>query len=211
MSSDWTTITTDFPQQPSMLKSHELQKAISQELHGLSLSADLKTRLAGGCHFAALEHHSGIALLFSMQVCSPAFALLRPLFEAYVRGAWLSDCATDIEIADFASGNWQKTPLIDALIKRLEQTPTFSDEILSKSKTMNWEAFCGFTHSGIQQVGLCLTSDSIEINCSAEQIDDALNFAGACAIMAGHAVATLADNVQVAGRIRELGKAFLDG
>jgi hypothetical protein len=196
----------------SVTKGVALITAISDQVHDLSIPNDSRTNLAARCHFTAMEHHAGIALLFSVGHPAPALALLRPIFEAYIRGIWLSGCASDAGIADFQSGNWRKIPPIKTLVLSIERTATFIDTgTLGESLSANWETLCGFTHTGIEQLQMCLSSDAIERSCSDEQIDEASNFASACAIMAGIATAALAGNDQIAKQILEIGKVFMDG
>jgi hypothetical protein len=177
-------------------------------MHGLSMSAELRTHLAAACHFTAIEHHCGIALLFSAGHPAPGLALPRPVFESYIRGVWLSDCATDGEIDDYSAGNWRKMPPIKTLVESLEATPTFNDGILSQSLKANWEIMCGYAHAGIEQLSISSTGNAIERNCTIEQIDEALDFAGACAVMAAIAIASLAENSAVANKLMGLAVAF---
>ena len=206
-----TTITSDSTQSLSMVKADALRRAIGEAVVGLKIPVELKSRLSAGCHSAALQNHAGIAVLFSLGLHAPAFALLRPAFESYVRGIWLSDCAKQVEISDFATGAWQKVPSMGNMVDQLESTASFGTGILTQSFSSNWETLCGFTHSGIEQVQMHISGGDIESNCSPEQIDEALNFAGACAVMAGIAMATLADDLEAAKRIRNIAREFAEG
>ena len=97
------------------------------------------------------------------------------------------------------------------LLKQLEETAEFDSNIISNAHGKNWAALCGLTHTGIQQVLMCLSSDAIERNCSNELINEAMGYAGAYALLAGIGVARLADDAELAGRLLELGKAFVSG
>jgi hypothetical protein len=192
----------------SAIRAVSLGTDLSNEIGGLSMPSGLRTRLAAACHFTAMEHHCGISLLFSAGHPAPALALLRPVFESYIRGVWLSDCATDSEIEEYTAGNWKRMPPIKALVERLEAIPTFDTGILSQSLSANWETMCGYTHTGIEQVGISSSNNAIERNCTSEQIDEALDFAGACAIMAALAIAALAENAALAKKLMGLAMAF---
>lgn len=208
MNTEPTTITTSNQQRPSIRAAISLMGDLSHETSKLSVPNNVRSRLAAGCHFVAAEHHAGIALLCSVGHPASALALLRPAFESYVRGVWISECATDAQIADFQSGKSRSIPAIKAQIEAIEKTPTFDSGILGRSHSENWHTLCGFAHTGIEQLQMCMTRSAIERNCTGEQIDEALAFAGACAIMASIAVATLAGDDQIALRILEFGKAF---
>jgi hypothetical protein len=192
----------------SAIRAVSLGTDLSNEIGGLTMLSGLRTRLAAACHFTAMEHHCGISLLFSAGHPAPALALLRPVFESYIRGVWLSDCATDSEIKEYTAGNWKRMPPIKALVERLEAIPTFDTGILSQSLSANWETMCGYTHTGIEQVGISSSNNAIERTCTSEQIDEALDFAGACAIMAAIAIAAMAENASVANKLMGVAMAF---
>jgi hypothetical protein len=192
----------------SAVRAVALGSELSQEIQSLEIQANLRTHLAAACHFTAMEHHCGIALLFSAGHPAPALALLRPVFESYIRGVWLSDCATDTEIKEYKAGNWKKAPPIKAMVERLEETPTFDTGLLSKSLLANWQNMCGYAHTGIEQIRISTSGNTIERNFTSEQVDEALDFAGASAIMAAIAIAALAENVAVANKLMGLAVAF---
>ena len=194
-----------------MVRADTLRRAIGEAVVSLQIPAQLKSRLSAGCHSAAMQNHAGIAVLFSLGLHAPAFALLRPAFESYVRGIWLSDCAKQAEISAFVAGVWQNVPSMGNMVDQLESTASIGTGILKQSFLSNWETLCGFTHSGIEQIQMHISTGAVESNCSPEQIDEALNFAGACAAMAGIAMATLADDLEAAKRIRNIAREFAEG
>jgi len=102
------------------------------------------------------------------------FALIRIQFEAYIRGEWLSVCATDLEVAKFLRGD--EPPKLSAMISALEQTAAFQDQILSKIKTTSWASMCGYTHTGGLHVQRYLTPESIESSFARTEILEVLNF-----------------------------------
>jgi hypothetical protein len=55
----------------------------------VTLPPGLPGHVAGACFAIVQEHHHGIIRLLEMGLNSPAFVLLRPTFETYVRGEWL--------------------------------------------------------------------------------------------------------------------------
>ena len=194
-------------QAASIQTAKQLAHDIANAVNDLTLQADDRSRLAAACYFAALDHHEGITILFDSGVPSPALALLRPLYEAFIRGSWLHGCASESELNAFKDG--KEPPKINELLRRLEMTAEFDSNILSNAHGPNWAALCGLTHTGIQQVLICLSSDGIERNCSNELTDEAMGYAGAYALLAGIGVARLADDAALAVRLLELGKAFV--
>ena len=103
-----------------MLTDDEIARAGSyvEELrvsvHNLDVPSDSRTRAAGSCFAIAQEHHHAIVRLTEWKLFAAAFALIRIEFEAYVRGEWLSLCASDSVIDAFLRGN--EPPRIDCLL-----------------------------------------------------------------------------------------------
>jgi hypothetical protein len=194
-------------QAASISRAKQLANDIAIAVNDLTLQVDDRTRLAAACYFVALDHHEGITILFDNGVPSPALALLRPLYEAFIRGSWLHECASECELNAFKNG--KDPPKIKELLERLERTAAFDSKILSNEHGKNWAVLCGLTHTGIQQVRMCLSGDAIERNCSNELIDEAMGYAGGYALLAGSGVARLADDTALEAHLLELGKAFV--
>lgn len=76
----------------------DLIQWIDDHTAGLSLPADERSQLAVGCFDVALEHQAAMVLLHHSGLYGSALALLRVLSESVVRGLWLHDCATDVEL-----------------------------------------------------------------------------------------------------------------
>lgn len=57
-----------------------------------------RNRVVAALFHLSLEHHGSIHLLVQHKHNGSAFALLRPQFEAYVRGLWFMKCATQEQL-----------------------------------------------------------------------------------------------------------------
>ena len=82
-------------------KSEDLIKWLINFIDHLSIPSNDRVRIAASCLDAAMEHHRSIVLTTTASYYGSAFALLRIEFEAYIRGAWLSNCASDSEVERF--------------------------------------------------------------------------------------------------------------
>ena len=183
--------------------SQSLADQISSELHDLEFSGTLRSRLSAACYFASLDHQTGIAVLFERGIQSPALALLRPLFESYIRACWLFDGATEVQIGFYRER--KPIPRIETLVTHLEQTEPFAGvNALSASHTRNWKTLCGFTHGGIELAMRNMSADSIERNCPDDEVGEALAFADAIALLSAVGVARIADNRALAMRLLDL-------
>ena len=71
----------------------------------LTVPNDDRSRLSLGLLQLVQEHHASIVILIQHQQYGSAFALLRPLYEAYVRGVWLAQVASDREFSREIKGS----------------------------------------------------------------------------------------------------------
>ena len=156
---------------------------IDQHTSGLTLPADERSLLAAGCFDVALEHQGAIAVLYNAQLHGSAFALLRVLAEALVRGLWLLNCASETELQKFKKGKVDKT--FDELVKEVEATFGATNGALSGFKKSAWAALNGFTHTGFHQVSRRHTAGRVEGSYPDQELAKALGVAGALGLIAG--------------------------
>ncbi|GMT42456.1 MAG: hypothetical protein IEMM0002_0867 [bacterium] len=100
----------------------------------------------------SIEHHGGISILVANKHYGSAFALLRPQFEAFVRGAWYLHCANDKQVAGYQE--YEEPPRIKELIADIKNTPDCKNlgDVLEEIKKKIWDILCGYTHGGYYQV-----------------------------------------------------------
>lgn len=171
---------------PQAAREHErlvqLVKWIEDNTRGLAFPTDDRTLLAIGCLDVAVEHQAAIALLTDASLHGSAFALLRSLAEAFVRGVWLHECATDKQLAEFKLGKFDKrfADLIDEYEVKIG-TPS---GVMSQFKATAWKALNGFTHTGFHQVSRRHSPGRLEGNYPDKEISDALGVAGALGLIA---------------------------
>ena len=149
----------------------------------------------------ALEHQKAIVLLIAKNLHGSAFALVRPLFETYVRGLWLHRCATDADLGKFVKG--QDIGKFGDLCAAVEWLDGFKDGVLSDVKERSWSAMSGFTHTGMEQIARRYTEETIEANYDEGEILEALNFACGIGWLAAIAICDLAGNVELANTVLE--------
>ncbi|MGC4395161.1 DUF6988 family protein [Hydrogenophaga sp. T2] len=141
-----------------------------------------------GCLDVAIEHQAAIALLTGASLHGSAFALLRSVAEAFVRGVWLQACATEEQLADFKLGKFHKH--FADLINEYEAEIGTPSGVMSQFKASAWKALNGFTHTGFHQVSRRHSPGRLGGNYSEEEISDALGVAGALGLIAaGHLMA----------------------
>ena len=166
------------------------------------MPSNLRNRMAGACFAITLEHHQAVTVLAAQKqpLYASAFALVRPAYESYVRGMWLSHCAEDTQVETFANDG--KIPGMGSLARAVEIAGNL-DPQLSGIYTRNWSAFCSFTHSGGLHAQRWNTPEAIEPNFSDVEVREALQFTSAMALLAAIGVASLVSNESLAHELLE--------
>jgi hypothetical protein len=180
-----------------LAQAFDLHDWITKRLDGLEISRERRILLAVSCYDVVLEHHIGIVTLTRSGINASAFALVRPLFETFIRGVWLRHCATDEEIELYVNDKldhqfWQ-------LLKAVESIEGFEDGVLSGLKKNAWRAMNSYTHGGIQQAGRRTSGSYIEPNFPAEEVAEVIKLAGSFALFAFQQVAIEAKRMDLAG------------
>jgi hypothetical protein len=190
-----------------MLTTEELERAGSyvEELRlsvdGLSLPSSNRMRAAASCFAIAQDHHHAIVLLIQEKLFASSFALLRIEFEAYIRGEWLSQCASDPIIDSFLRG--KEPPKVDCLLAELEMLESFNEKRLSQIKQQTWKSMCAYTHTGGLHVQRWNTEDGIEANYTRDEVLKVLKFAEIIASCTVIGFARLASDNELAARTLE--------
>ena len=189
-------------------KSEELIQWLDQQIDGLEISSEERTRLAAGCLDMALEHQKAIVLLVANKFYGSAFSLVRLIFEAYVRGVWLQICATDAEIEAYKNDKLKKN--FASLIQDIENCDGFNEKVLSTAKTTNWISMNSYTHSGYLQTVRRNKEETIEPNYTEEEINEVLNIANALGMLSALQVSLLAGKKEIANGMLEKSKTIFD-
>lgn len=174
---------------------------VQQHVDGLTLAVPGKrSNLSGGCLHASIEHGMAILILVDKGLCGSALALMRLQFEAYVRGLWLAQCASDSEVDKAAQ---DKFPQIDRIIAHLEKPGLLDSSFLSTIKRDSWKPLNSLTHTGYQQIGPRLNKGSIGSYFDDDQIRKALDWAEALILLGAVVFAGLAQDDQLAHDLLE--------
>ena len=168
---------------------------------GSSFSTTNRTRVSVSLHHLCIEHHTGIHTLVDHGVLGSGFALFRPQFEAYVRGAWYCFCASDDEIMRFLRG--AEPPRIDRLIEQLESRGAFDQGTLRRMKSELWRSLCDFTHGGSIQVKARNTRDEVVRNYKLEHVAGLLTASATLSLLAGVGIAAAIDSESLATKLHD--------
>jgi hypothetical protein len=179
---------------------------LALKIEGLEFPASDRNRVAAACFHQALEHHEAIVRLVRLRLYGSAFALVRPLFESYVRAIWLGKCANDSDLGRFHKGKLNKE--FGALVSDIEAHEGYNVGVIARVKSASWRAMNDFTHGGPLQIIRRITNDSIAANYANDEVAEALSFAGAIGLLATSEIALLANRIDIATGLLEDMKMF---
>lgn len=186
----------------TLRRSEEWMESCVAVVNTLTVPATNRSRVAAALHQLSIEHFTGIHVLVGTGVHSAAFALYRPQFEAYLRGAWYHRCATDRQVANLIRGSEPPSP--GEQMAALEKSGAFDPGSLLRLKKMTWKNLCDFTHGGSIQVKVrAATVGEIAEDFKPEHVASLLDASATTALLAGVGMAAVADNEGVAVKLRD--------
>ena len=157
-----------------------------------------RVQLASACWDVTIEHSMAILELVHARLHGSALALVRPMYEAYIRGMWLMYAAT---VEDIDRAGRDEFPLNSAIVTALEKSPHFPSNPFSDVNVQSWKRLCSYTHTGYQQIGARLTPQGLGCNYQDSEILEALLWADMIALAAVAAVAIEAQNDPLAKEV----------
>lgn len=165
---------------------------IHQQLDGRrlqELSTSKRVQLATSCWHVAIEHHQSIVILVAEGQHGSALALIRPAFEAYIRGLWLMHAASD-EAVDRA-GRDDFPNDVNQLLREVEASGHLTRGALRSIKNSAWKRLCSLTHTGFRQIGARLTAEGLGSRYERAELLQALSWANTLGLLSAEAFAYL--------------------
>ena len=102
-----------------------------------------------------------VLLVDEHELHGPAYPLVRPLFESYVRGLWILRCASDKEIVEFLQ---DKCPTFPKLTRAIGDCAPEHYDWIQDIRQGNLKIFHSFTHGGGTHVWRRHETGSVEAN-----------------------------------------------
>lgn len=103
----------------------------------------------------ALDLTDATIILIQHDLPGPALALSRPMFEAYVRGLWVSKCADDAQVEHIRETEgfqpWRVRELIEGLSKTATEESEWINRTNNEISTLNDLAHGGWSHISRRQ------------------------------------------------------------
>ena len=175
-------------------ESERILKWVPSKISGMNipqLPDDKRSQLASACWHVAIEHSQAIVVLVHETLHGSALALMRLLFEAYVRGMWLMHAATNDDID--RAGRDQFPNDFNRIVAELDEKFP-SSRPFSAVKNQTWKRLCSFTHTGYQQIGARFTPKGLGYAYQESEILYALHWADMLTLLVVVAFANLTEN-----------------
>ncbi|MBZ0092882.1 MAG: hypothetical protein K8F27_11780 [Sulfuricellaceae bacterium] len=172
-------------------RAKELGMWLHERTNGLNLPQNDRIRIGGTVLHLALEHYDAIIVLIDARLYGSAFSLARLLLEAYVRGAWLLNVASDTERQSYMKG---KCPDFYKLLDAIGDDPETGGAWIKGTKEKNWTQFNELTHGGACHVIRRNTEEAIESAYPEEELSRLLEFSGEVAIRVAAELFAVADD-----------------
>jgi hypothetical protein len=170
---------------------------IAKQTDGMPLPTARRARLAVSCLDLAIEHQAAIALLAEQLLWGSAYALLRCLLDALVRGVWLARCATDDDLDSFELAGLRRRSF-DDLVGDVERALGNSRGALSKLRESSWAIFSDCTQTGLQDTRSRHGPINTAPNYPAAETEQALKLATALGLLAATELANVSGHRSVA-------------
>jgi len=125
---------------------------IETELVGLEFKQNDRNNLSAALFDICLDHANAIVALIEKKkpIIPSAYALVRPMFESFIRAAWLQHCATDKQIKKIIKKDSFPLSLREMLeaVEKENKWPKTLTKIMKKAiKNMH-----SYTHGGMQLI-----------------------------------------------------------
>ncbi len=172
-----------------MNKSKESLLLLENALNNINLPRTNRVMIASSYYSICMEHYRSILSLIELRLYSSACALLRCLFESYVKGLWFYYCSEEKDIGLLRNDKFEKK--FSVLVKDIESKKIKG---LSTAKKNNWGTLNGLTHSGAGQISRRISGDNIGSNFDEDFIKDTISFANNYGLLVAGELALISDD-----------------
>lgn len=148
--------------------------------HATVITSPSNRHSVAAAYFAlSIEHREAVVLLLERGAFSSAFALVRPAYEACMRGFWALSLADDQHITALLTQN--VAPKAENILSGLAKK--YPNSLFGTLKT-SWKAMCDFTHGGGLQISHWLNGNGIGPTHSEEDALEILRYVDCVAVLA---------------------------
>jgi len=181
---------------------------IDNKLDGLALDGDVRSRVFNVLLHLSLEHYSSTILLMRSRMNGSAAALLRPQYEAFMRGLYYLQCASEKEIELFIEGKEPKK--LYKIVEQLESNFAIENNPITNIYSSLKRKMHGFTHGGLEQLQRRFNGSEIIGNYSDEACLQIITLSHILAIYAATFTAAAANKEELASEfVKEVNNLYV--
>ena len=174
-------------------KSDEVGEWLNSNAYDFTFQLTKRTRLAVNYFYVALEHHKAIVLLISQDCCGSAYALVRPLVETYIKGAWITDCADETDL-DYCIKKGKPKKGFVQLMKDIEHEDGQDTGGHSMIQRKAFSGMSDYVHTEKMQLSRHGKDDRIAPNFSDEETIRILIWVNFLGLLAGYTMNSASDS-----------------
>jgi hypothetical protein len=174
---------------------------VNSVIAGIQTTTTPRRRVVLGFFHLGLEHFSAIHTLLQTNHPGSALVLVRPQFEAFIRGTWYWHCASDEQLGAFTAG--ESPPRIDVLLDQLDQFQGYAPGNLKAVKQEVWGVMNDYTHGGTSQITGQNSLEDIGCNYPEEQLVGAIQTAANMVLLLGLVLAEVVNDAAVSQQLME--------
>lgn len=164
----------------------------------LSIPSTIRHRVSLAYFDIVMENHAAIVLLIESRQYSPAYSLLRVIYESFVRGKWISKCASDDFLENFEK---KEFPYLYEQLQEIKEIDASTSRVLSNLKNRAIKAMHDYTHIGHRAIGRRFNNAILCANYDDDEILEVLNFANAFGFIAALSACDVMDNSELSNII----------
>jgi hypothetical protein len=151
-----------------LANTRNLLAIVDKEIDGIEFEATDRNRVSGALFDVAHDHAKAIVVLLENRIYASVYALARPLFESFVRAAWIQHCACEDEISHVIEKDEFKLNF-GQMLDAVEQKQEWEKTLMQVKKSV-WKSMHSYTHGGIQLISRRLRDGAIEHNLDEQEI-----------------------------------------
>jgi len=175
---------------------------IDIELCGLSYVADGRNDLSIALFDIAIEHSKAIVLLFDNSLYASSYALVRPMFESFIRAEWIQHCAYDEQITCIREKD--VFPLsLGKMLESVEEAKSWP-ATLSNIKKVALKNMHSYTHGGSQLIARRFNNCDLVHTVDSEELDGVKQFVAIIAFLSFNEIVLIAKTPNKDNFIKEL-------
>ncbi|AYO10107.1 hypothetical protein D0784_12175 [Vibrio campbellii] len=165
----------------ALVRYTKLLNFIEVKLNGIQITENSSNvKVAATLLSVVIDHAQGIRVLIEKGAYPSSSALLRVLFETYIRGMWLWKCADSRQVDTFINKDKviskKGTKLFfKDLVDQVEKSHDFP-KYLSEIQTRTWSGLNSLTHSGSIQIQNNFDGQTIRHCYGDQKIEEMIEF-----------------------------------